>query len=148
MKNASGFPQLFLRLALGLGFILPVLDRLGILGAPGSANAAWGDWDHFVTYTNVLLPWLGRSLANIMALLATIAEALFGICLIIGYKTRTMALGGGILTLTFAICMILASGINAPFKYPVFVFSGAGFLLSCVDSFKWSVDRSLPKVIR
>ncbi len=32
MKNSSGIAQLFLRLALGIGFLLPVIDRLGALG--------------------------------------------------------------------------------------------------------------------
>jgi hypothetical protein len=54
MKNSSGIAQLVLRVALGLGFILPVLDRLGVLGPKGSTGVAWGDWKHFVDYTNTL----------------------------------------------------------------------------------------------
>lgn len=41
MKNANTYPQLVLRLALGLGFILPVLDRFGVMGTPGTKGVSW-----------------------------------------------------------------------------------------------------------
>jgi uncharacterized membrane protein YphA (DoxX/SURF4 family) len=78
-----------------------------------------------------------------MGMVATIAEAVFGICLIIGYKTWQAALGSAILTLIFGLCMAIFVNSMAPFKYPVFVFTGAGLLLSCIAEYKWSVDRLL-----
>ena len=39
MKNRFDIPQLFLRLALGIGFLLPVMDRFGWLGAAGENGA-------------------------------------------------------------------------------------------------------------
>jgi len=140
MKNSSGIAQLVLRIALGLGFILPVLDRLGILGPKGSTGVAWGDWKHFVDYTNTLTPFLNRTLANVMAALATLAEIIFGICLIIGYKTKQVALGAALLTLAFGLSMAIFLGIGAPFNYPVFVFTGAGLVLSGIGRYKWSID--------
>lgn len=136
----TAFAQLFTRVALGLGFLLPVFDRLGLLGAPGSDNAAWGDWSHFVAYTHQLLPFTNLSTANIAGLLATIAECVLAVCLIIGFKTKWMGLGAALITFTFAVFMIVSLGIGAPFKYPVFVFTGAGLLLYTQQSFRWSVD--------
>lgn len=144
MKNSHGIPQLFLRIGLGLGFIIPVMDRLGLIGAPGSGKVAWRDWRHFSAYTNTLMPFLNTTGAYIMGILATVSELIIGLCLIIGLKTRIAALGGVVITFVFAICMIITLGIGAPFKYPVFVFTGAGLLLSSLHKFNWSIDNMPP----
>ena len=141
MKNSSGLPQLVLRLALGTGFIIPVMDRLGLLGKPGTTGVAWGDWPHFAAYTNTLIPFLNSGLANIAAVAATIAESIFGICLIFGFRIREIGLGAAILTFIFGLCMAITQGIGAPFAYPVFVFTGAGLVLSGIGSYKWSIDN-------
>ncbi|MDP9077845.1 MAG: DoxX family protein [Bacteroidota bacterium] len=145
MKNASGIAQLVLRLALGAGFILPVMDRLGMLGPHGSPGVSWGDWKHFIDYTNTLLPFAGRPIANILGLVATLSEAVFGICLVVGFKIKQIALGAAILTLCFGLCMAIFVGIGAPFNYPVFVFTGAGLVLSGIGSYRWSLDEYLVK---
>ena len=139
----TAFAQLFTRLALGLGFLLPVFDRLGFLGAPGSGKASWGDWSHFLTYTHQLMPFTSLYTANIAGVGATVAEVVLGVCLIVGFKTKWMGLGAAIITLTFAVFMIAFLGIRAPFSYPVFVFTGAGLLLYTQDSFRWSIDELL-----
>ncbi len=140
MKTIYSFGQLILRLALGIGFMLPVMDRLGLMGAPGAPKVSWGDWSHFVSYTNILVPFVSRAIANILALLATTAEAIFGVCLIIGFKVKWMALGSAVITFLFAICMIFSLGIGAPFSYPVFVFTGGALVLSGLGTYKWSID--------
>jgi putative oxidoreductase len=55
MKKTLNFAQLYLRLALGIGFLIPVADRLGWLGPAGQHNISWGNWGNFVKYTNALL---------------------------------------------------------------------------------------------
>lgn len=145
MKDPFGVPQLILRLALGAGFILPVMDRFGLLGPPGS-GAAWGDWKHFVDYTQTLVPFTSRSFAEVMSLLATIAELLFGICLIIGFRIKEAALGAAILTLVFGLSMAIFVGIGAPFSYPVFVFTGAALVLSSLERYRWSMDDDLRNI--
>lgn len=142
-SGITAFAQLITRLALGLGFLLPVFDRLGFMGAPGSPHVAWGNWSHFVEYTHTLMPILPLSMANIAALVATIAECVLGVCLLVGFKTRWMGLGAAILTFTFAVFMIFSLGISAPFNYPVFVFTGAGSLLFTQHAFRWSIDAFL-----
>jgi putative oxidoreductase len=132
--------QLILRLALGIGFILPVSDRPGYLGAPGAKGVSWGNWNNFVIYTNSLTPFLNNTFANIAGIIVTTTEIVFGIGLIIGYKTAYMAVGSALLTAIFAISMAMFLGILAPFNYPVLVFTGAAWLLSKTDRFKWSID--------
>jgi putative oxidoreductase len=145
MKNEFSIPQLFLRLALGIGYIFPVLDRLGILGPAGTNNIAWGNWENFIGYTNTLLPFLGKPAAGIMGLIATLAEGIFAILLITGYKTRWAAQGSFLLTLTFGFCMAVFIGIKAPFNYSVFADSAASLLLACIPVYKWSLDNYLSK---
>ncbi|MFD2603553.1 DoxX family membrane protein [Flavobacterium suzhouense] len=140
MKNSF---QLYLRLALGIGFILPVMDRLGMLGLPGEPNVGWGNWSNFVDYTNSLMPYLSRTVANVLGGIASVAEVVFGIQLIIGYKTKYAAIGSGFLTLTFALSMLFFAGYRSPFNYSVFVCSAAAFLLSAIENYKWSLDDKL-----
>ena len=137
--------QLLLRLALGVGFLLPVMDRLGLLGPPGS-GVVWGDWKHFVDYTNTLIPFASHQIANLMSYFATIAEFIFGMLLIMGFRIKEASLGAGFLTLSFGLCMAIFVGINAPFDYPVFVFTGAAFLLSGLDHYAWSTDSLIKKM--
>lgn len=145
MKNTLPTAQLFLRLALGIGFILPVMDRLGMLGLPGEPNVGWGNWSNFTDYTHSLMPYLNLSLAGIMGAIATIAEVIFGILLIIGYKTKQTAVGSFALTLIFAVSMLLFAGYRAPFNYSVFSVSAASLLLSVIEDYKWSIDNYLKK---
>jgi uncharacterized membrane protein YphA (DoxX/SURF4 family) len=144
MKNISGIAQLILRLALGIGFLIPVIDRIGLMGPYGSDGVTWGDWKHFVDYTHTLVPFAGGLITNVMALLATIGEGVFGVCLIIGFRIKEAALGAGILTLVFGLCMAFFLNIRAPFDYPVFVFTGGALLLSSIDDYKWSIDNYVP----
>jgi len=88
MKNNYSYAQIFLRLALGIGFIYAVLDRIGWLGPADGKNIGWGNWTAFLDYTHVLLPMFSRMLSDIFGWIATIAEVVFGILLIFGYKTK------------------------------------------------------------
>jgi len=54
MKKIFPIAQALLRFSLGAGFILPVLDRIGILGPPGNVHVTWGNWTNFVDYTHSL----------------------------------------------------------------------------------------------
>ena len=140
MKNSAHFPQLFLRLALGIGFILPVMDRFGWLGTPGSPTVSWGNWSVFLGYTNTLMPFLVRPLANVMAIIATAAELVFAIMLVVGYKIKLAATGSFLLTLVFALSMLVFANYRAPFNYSVFAVSAASLLLATLPAYKWSID--------
>lgn len=133
MKKIFPTAQILLRFALGAGFILPVLDRIGFLGAPGSANVSWGNWANFVAYANNLMPYLSTKMASFFGLVATIGEALLGILLIIGYKIRLAAYGSFVLTLIFALSMLFFVGYRSPFDYSVFVVSFSSLLLATLQ---------------
>lgn len=132
MEKIFPAAQTLLRFALGAGFILPVLDRIGLLGAAGSANVSWGNWANFVVYANNLMPYLSIKIASFFGLVATIGEALFGIMLIVGYKIRLAAYGSFVLTLIFALSMLFFVGYRSPFDYSVFVVSFSSLLLASI----------------
>ena len=130
MQKIFPTAKILLRFAIGAGFILPVLDRIGFLGTPGSPNVSWGNWANFVTYTNSLMPYLPTKMASFFGLLATIGEAICGILLVIGYQIRLAAFGSFMLTLVFGLSMLFFAGYRAPFDYSVFVVSFSSLLLA------------------
>ncbi|OOQ57822.1 FAD-dependent oxidoreductase [Mucilaginibacter pedocola] len=135
------YAQLFLRLSLGLGFLSAVLDRLGWLGQPGTHNINWGNWQNFIAYTQMLVPWSPAGLTRVLGLLATVGEAVFGLLLIVGYKTKWNAMAACLLTLTFIICMVFTAGTKAVFNYSVPAVCAGAFLLSAFSEFRWSIDN-------
>jgi len=142
MKNSSRIPQLLLRIALGTGFLVAVSDRLGLLGqmGPENKNVEWGNWQNFINYTETLMPFLDRQAVSIMGGIATTAEAILGILLIVGYKTRLAAIGSCVLTLVFALFMTVFLGIQRPISFSVFTFCTASLLLATLPAYKWSID--------
>jgi uncharacterized membrane protein YphA (DoxX/SURF4 family) len=146
MKKYTNTAQLFLRIALGLGFLSAVLDRIGWLGAAGQANIAWGNWESFQQYTHTLLPFLSKPISDIMGFIATAGEALFGLLLIIGYRTRQSAIGSFLLLLLFGVMMTITLGLKAPLNYSVFSASAGAFILATLSSYRWSLDNYLGKV--
>jgi uncharacterized membrane protein YphA (DoxX/SURF4 family) len=141
MKNSFKTPQLLLRLALGVGFLTTVSDRLGLLGSFGTPNIEWGNWDSFVNYTGTLMPFLDKPVVNIMGGIATLLEATIGILLIIGFKTRLVAIGSCGLTLIFALAMTLFLGIKAPINFAVFSTCAGSLLLATIPVYDWSIDN-------
>lgn len=89
MERIRGFSSLFLRLALGLSFLSAVADRFGLWGAFGQPSVSWGNFARFVAYTGKLNWFLPEALIPALAITATCAEALLGLCLVIGWLTRS-----------------------------------------------------------
>jgi len=141
MKNSFKTPQLLLRIALGIGFLVTVSDRLGFLGPMGTNNIEWGNWNNFINYTATLMPFLDRPAVNIMGGIATTAEAVIGIMLIIGFKTKQAAITSCVLTLIFALSMTLFLGIKAPINFAVFPVCTASLLLATIPVYQWSLDN-------
>jgi putative oxidoreductase len=140
MKNSFKIPQLLLRIALGIGFLTTVSDRLGLLPV-GTRNVEWGNWNSFITYTGTLMPFLGRPAVNIMGGIATLSEATIGILLITGFKTRQVAIGSCGLTFIFALAMTVFLGIKAPINFAVFSTCTGSLLLSTIPVYNWSIDN-------
>lgn len=129
--------KLFLRLAISIGFLSAVADRFGMW--PKNVSA-WGNWQSFVEYTQVINPWLPAAAVPTLAVIATVAEVLFAIFLLIGFKTELYAKLSGILLLIFALSMTFSIGIKAPFDYSVYSASAAAFALSLMKDKFWELD--------
>jgi len=140
MKKATSVRQLCLRIALGIGFITPGLDRLGVWGKYGQRGISWGDWQHFMVYAADVMQFLPGPLITALAITATVCELLFGALLLVGLFTRVAAIGSGMLTFCFAVSMAISHGVVEPLSYSVFTVSAASFLLAGVEKYRWSLD--------
>jgi uncharacterized membrane protein YphA (DoxX/SURF4 family) len=87
-ENGTAIVRLFARFALGASFLSAVADRFGLWGPHGAKNVSWGDFAHFVEYTGAVMSLFPSSLTVSFAWAATVAETLFGILLIAGFKIR------------------------------------------------------------
>jgi uncharacterized membrane protein YphA (DoxX/SURF4 family) len=139
-QNAA---SLFLRLAIGFGYLWEVADRLGLIGAHGQPHVGWGDWSHFLDYARQVMGFLPGNGVPVLAVFATLGEAVFGTLLVIGLFTRIAAIGSGILSCCFALAMAVSFGIESPLGYSVFSLSAASFLLASLPAYKWSLDSWL-----
>lgn len=119
--------KLFLRFAIAFGFLSAVADRFGIWGKDISV---WGNWENFLNYTQLINPWIPNSLISTLGIIATAAEIIFAIFLIIGFKTELFAKLSGYLMLIFALSMTFSTGIKGAFDYSVFAASAGAFALS------------------
>ena len=120
----------FLRIALAIGFLSAVADRLGIWGPPGATNVAWGSWEPFVEYVGILNWFAPASMHSVLAWIATIAEIVIAVGLLVGWKLRWFAYASSLLLLIFAVTMMMAHGIKTPLDYSVLTASAASLLLA------------------
>jgi len=137
------FSSVFLRLALGISFLSAVADRFGLWGVYGQPNVSWGNYARFVDYTAKLNWFVPPAVIPALAGVATAAETLFGLLLVLGWKTRITALLSGILLITFALAMTLALGVKAPLNLSVFTAAGGALLLAICADFPFSLDELL-----
>ena len=135
--------SVFLRLALGISFLSAVADRFGFWGAYGQPNVAWGNYARFVGYTAKLNWFLPAAMIPALAIVSTAAEALFGLLLIVGWKTRITALLSGVLLTSFALAMTVTLGVKAPLDFSVFSAAAGALLLGTFADFPLSLDELL-----
>jgi uncharacterized membrane protein YphA (DoxX/SURF4 family) len=141
----ASYATLLLRVGLGVGFLSAVADRLGLWGAFGQPNVEWGDFSRFLEYTHTLNWYLPAGMILALGIIATGAEILFGLLLLVGWHTRAAARLSGLLLLTFGVSMTLALGIKAPLNYAVLTGIGGALLLGNCESFPFSVDELLSR---
>jgi uncharacterized membrane protein YphA (DoxX/SURF4 family) len=142
-ENGTEVVRLFARFALGASFLSAVADRFGLWGPHGAKNVSWGDFAHFVEYTGAVMSLFPSSLTVPFAFAATIAEALFGLLLIAGFKIRTVSIFSGLLLLLFAMGMATGIGIKKPFDYSVFSAAAAAFFLALSAPDRFTLDHLL-----
>src|SRR5215470_16084979 len=140
-KILLAFSSVFLRFALGLSFLSAVADRFGFWGSFGEHHVAWGTFARFVAYTGQLNWFLPKETITILAVVATCAETILGVLLLLGWQTRIGALLSGVLLLSFAVTMAGSLGIKAPLDFSVFSASGGAFLLASCPQYPYSLDR-------
>jgi uncharacterized membrane protein YphA (DoxX/SURF4 family) len=145
-ENGTEIVRLFARFALGASFLSAVADRFGLWGQYGAKNVSWGNFPHFVEYTGKVTSVFPSSLTVSFALVATVAETLFGILLIAGFKIRVASILSGLLLLSFAIGMATGLGIKTPFDYSVFSAAGAAFLLAFWEPDRFTLDKLLNRL--
>jgi uncharacterized membrane protein YphA (DoxX/SURF4 family) len=141
-KMSTRLVKIFLRLALSFAFLSAVADRFGFWGTEVSA---WGNWNNFIAYTSVINPWFPDVMIPFLGAVATIAEAVFALFLLIGFKTELTAKLSGFLLLIFALSMAFSIGIKPVFDYSVFSASAAAFALSLMHEKYFEVDTLLHK---
>jgi uncharacterized membrane protein YphA (DoxX/SURF4 family) len=141
------FSSVFLRLALGISFLSAVADRFGLWGDYGQPNVAWGNYARFVGYTAKLNWFLPEAIIPALAMIATAAETLFGLLLVLGWNTRIVALLSGSLLTTFALTMTAALGAKAPLDSSVFSAAAGALLLAAHEDFPLSVDEVLRRTV-
>lgn len=126
--------QWFLRLALAAGFLSAVADRLGLWGPPGAPNVAWGDWMSFEGYVARLNWFAPRAAIPALAWAATAGETLVAVGLLIGWRLPWVALAAGLLLLSFALTMAMATGVKSPLDASVFAAAAGAFLLAALTA--------------
>jgi thiosulfate dehydrogenase (quinone) large subunit len=134
--------KLFLRFTLAAGFLSAIADRFGMWPAEVSV---WGNWSNFLEYTRVINPWLPDSLIPAIGIIATAAEILFAIFLLVGFKTEFTAKLSGLLLLLFGLSMTFSTGIKGAFDYSVFSACAAAFALSLMKDKYFELDSLLSK---
>jgi putative oxidoreductase len=137
-----------LRIALGLSFLFPVADRLGILGPPGTAGVTWGNFANFLRYNAQVNSFMPAAIRPILGVTATVLESLFGISLFLGVCTPLAAAGAGGLLLLFGTAMAISLGIKSPFDYSVFSAMGGALLLAAWGVYPLSADSLFEQVMR
>jgi putative oxidoreductase len=135
-----------LRIALGVAFLSAVADRFGWYGPPGSRGVAWGSWEQFVAYTQLLNWFLPAAVTPLVAGAATLLELTLAVALIAGRFVRLAALGSAVLLLMFGVAMAVALDPTAPLDYSVFTAAAGAFLLAEVTRTSERAIR-LPNVV-
>jgi uncharacterized membrane protein YphA (DoxX/SURF4 family) len=140
-ERLGGVGSVFVRFAVGLSFLSAVADRFGWWGAAGQPNVAWGEFDKFVAYTGTLNWFLPHAMIPPLAVIATCAEVVLGLLLLVGWQTRLAALCSALLLVAFGLTMTLALGIKAPLNFSVFSAAAGSLLLAACPAFPFSVDQ-------
>jgi hypothetical protein len=98
-----------------------------------------------VGYTITINHWFPDSYIPKIAILETLAEIGFALCLIVGFKTELFAKWSGYLLLLFALSMSFSTGIKGAMDYSVFTASAGAFALSFMKDKYLELDNLISK---
>ena len=147
-EQPSDYLTVPLRIALGLSFLFPVADPLGILWPQDTAGVTWGNFANFLRYNAQVNSFLPTAIRPILGVTATVLESLFGISLFLDVCTPLAAAGAGGLLLLFGTAMAISLGIKSPFDYSVFSAMGGALLLAAWGVYPLSADSLFEQVMR
>ena len=140
----ASYASVLLRIGIGVGFLSAVADRFGLWERLGNRMSTGGILT--VLGKPHRLNWyLPAGMIPPLGVIATGAEILFGLLLVVGWRTRVAALLSGLLLLTFGVSMTLALGIKAPLNFAVLTGIGGAMLLANCERFPFSVDELLSR---
>jgi putative oxidoreductase len=131
--------KVYARVALATAFLSSAADRFGLWGTYGDWNVSWGDFRHFVHYTGMVFGFPDPRVFSVIAWVATIAETVFSLGLLLGLYRRFMAIGSATLLLLYALALTSSFGIKSALDYSVFTASGAALLLAMPPPFLSSI---------
>jgi thiosulfate dehydrogenase (quinone) large subunit len=134
--------KLFLRFSIAAGFLSAVADRFGWWSPTVSV---WGNWSSFLDYTRLINPWFPDGLISVVGAVASVAEVLFALFLLIGLRTELFASLSGFLLLAFGLAMTFSTGIKGAFDYSVFSASAGAFALGLMKEKYLEVDSLIAK---
>ncbi|MGZ4100251.1 MAG: DoxX family membrane protein, partial [Bacteroidia bacterium] len=126
MKFKLTIPALFLRLALAATYISGYSSRINLFGGHPAG------WQKFLKYASEVNSFAPQLLQPFLAITATVLEITFSILLIVGFKTRQVAIASGTLTFLFAMAMTYSFGVKEPLDDGVFVNFTSAFLLAAI----------------
>lgn len=132
--------KLFLRIAVAVGFLSAVADRVGWWP---SEVSAWGNWEAFIAYTGQINPYALASMVPTLGLVATILEVVLALCLLVGFKTELAARISGWLLVSFAMAMASSIGLKYVFDYSVLAAAAAAFAINAIKQKHWELDIML-----
>lgn len=135
--------KLFLRVAISAGFLSAVADRFGWWS---EGISVWGNWNNFLAYTQQINPWMPNSLVLAIGVIATAAEIIFALFLIVGFKTELFAKLSGFLLLLFGLSMTFSTGIKGALDFSVFSASAGAFALSLIKEKYLELDNLISKL--
>src|SRR5678816_3483422 len=93
------YSSVVLRIALGVGFLSAVADRFGLWGQFGEPNVDWGNFSRFLEYTQRVNSFVPAEMIPALGIIATVAEIVLGLLLLVGWRTRATALLSALLLL-------------------------------------------------
>ncbi len=134
--------KLFLRGAISAGFLSAVADRFGLWAAN---NSTWGNWDAFLEYTGLINPWFPQKIIPGIGALATAAEIILALFLILGFKTALAAKLSGYLLFLFGLVMSFSTGVKGALDYSVFAAAAGALALSTIKEKHLELDILLEK---
>ena len=132
-REMEKFSSIYLRLAVGISFLSAVADGSASGALYGQPNVAWRNYSRFVNYTARLNWFLPAAMIPGLAIVAPV----------LGWKTLITDLPSGVLLTTFALTMMIALGMKAPFDLSVFSAAGGALLLGAFANSSFSLDELL-----